>query len=235
MSGIVSGAASRPVYLYCCLSAPALVTHYIEAGGGAVTYHFELRRDISPKSPGAWNGWVVGHCLMRKARIADPRLEDPVYRPEDLAGSLVTPAEAVKYAAGKDGYAATLYSILVEDAMSDGRPVGLDDFGEEAGGALLGLAPRKIAKAPQSWRFALKAVKTRWERELADREPGIVVRCGGADYLRCIILSVRPKWLCPLMAGEKTREIRKGIWPGIEIETWERTFVKGGKAYAAEP
>lgn len=53
-----------------------------------------------------------------------------------------------------------------------------------------------LKRAPQSWCYCFPSIN---------------------DYEKAVILSVRPKWLCKILNGEKTIEIRKSVFKGVEI------------------
>jgi len=53
-----------------------------------------------------------------------------------------------------------------------------------------------LERVPQSWCYCFPSIN---------------------DYEKAVILSVRPKWLCKILNGEKTIEVRKSVFKGVEI------------------
>lgn len=115
-----------------------------------------------------------------------------------LEASCLQDNEILKYLGNNGGYAIHIKNLNVFD-----KPKELNDYSVYTPGVLYGgeyLVPLK--NVPQNMAYCYEYVKT--------KSNGLTGMSNG-HIVKNVIVSIRPEWLCKILNGEKTIEVRKKV------------------------
>ena len=191
--------------LYCTKSKPYLLQ------GFAKPFHtkdknnpFNYSWSLTDKqTSNTLNGKIIGECDYEIEEIDScPNYEDNerFYLTHNciyfnlLNESCLNETQLEDYLKGKKGYAIHIKNLHIFDT-----PRELSDY-------YIPKHPYKpITKAPQNMMYCRKVVKT--DVKLGDK----VFKNAAYQINHYVLASIRPKWLCKILNGEKTIEVRKKV------------------------
>ena len=181
--------------LYCTKSKPRLMINRRNE------YKTDLDKDvIVTNNPITFNGYIVAECDFEveeiECRISigingihDEYTTKSLGENELLFASKIDEITFINYLKGKNGYAIHIKNLHIFD-----KPKELSDFysiNENAKELDIEEDIKEIKKAPQNMMYAFEFSKNIFERK--------------------VLISIRPEWLCKILNGEKTIEIRKRV------------------------
>lgn len=183
--------------LYCTKSKPYLVygciNKYILSYGYDTTYSEEIKNNLD-----CFNGKIVAECDFEVSKIELHQCYynyGPAYFTKRktpfryfsytdlLSASCMQDNEMLKYLGNKGGYAIHIKNLHIFD-----EPRKLSDYYSYNINGKPNTPAKSVRKAPQNMMKVFE-----WS---------------GDDY---ILISIRPEWLCKILNGEKTIEIRKKV------------------------
>lgn len=170
-------------YIYCTKAKPTLYKQFSgydnEGKMQNITYHLTKELGGCPL-----NGKIVASFDLNKVDMYDlPRLEHYGYIgliKNTLKYSCLNYEKLEEYVGNKDFYAWHIENLKILD-----EPLGLYDCLKRYEVEPNFTNVKHMLKAPQSWCYA----------EIEDEE--------------CILISIKPEWVCKILNGEKTIEVRK--------------------------
>ena len=192
--------------LYCCKQPHKL----FNTDKGFVLTDFELGDFYKDKT--LLNGKIVAECDFEVEEIVNVGDEYDGYQlytssmneEEILEKSCLGEGELFNYIKVNDNF----YAIHIKNLHIFDKPRKLSDYNIVVfDNTFVGWHLRKIKKAPQN----MMKIITHQEEDASAKwitGPSIEVDYGFREY--CLI-SIRPEWLCKILNGEKTIEIRKKV------------------------
>ena len=143
------------------------------------------------------NGKIIGECDFEVEKIVEESWQSNMtqwYSKDLLKGACLDCIEMHGYLKDKGGYAIHLYNIKIYD-----KPKELSDYYHSESPLL------PITKAPQNMMYCNGVIKT--DFKLGDK----VFKNVAYQIEHYVLASVQPYWLCKILNGEKTIEIRKKV------------------------
>lgn len=184
--------------LYCVKAKPYLVKRNIFAG--VEPSYFTLKENAEDNL----NGKIVAECDFEVEEIRVSKLlfdEDYITKTfrekEILKYSCLTYEELDNYLKGKNGYAIHIKNLNIFD-----KPKELNDY-TYFRTKLFGT----LGNAPQNMMYAYEVVPCKEEHLFR----GVLQEFRWNRCNKCILISIQPQWLCKILNGEKTIEVRKKV------------------------
>lgn len=139
------------------------------------------------------NGKIIAECDYEVEEFDYMKAECLTYTYLDLLNnSCLTDKEMYDYLKGQNGYVIHIKNLHIFD-----EPRELDEYYSvhDIGGGTIGI--KVLTKAPQNM---MRVSKNQWEYDFF-YEPSDIN----------ILISIQPEWLCKILNGEKTIEVRKKV------------------------
>ena len=175
--------------LYCTKAKPYLRDYR----GKAIYNRFVVspsdRPFTSDDTQPILNGKIVAEC--------DFEVEEIKYSVATLIHSRLTLKKLDDYLQGKNGYAIHIKNLHIFD-----KPKELDDYYYSRKGVF-----RTLGKAPQNMMYVQEVVPFKEEHLIK----GVLQEFRGNRVNEYILISIQPQWLCKILNGEKTIEVRKKV------------------------
>lgn len=179
--------------LYCTKAKPYLVSY------NNTNKHWYLLREneIKPFSQlNTYNGKIVAECDFEVEKILpiDEREDDYEYGLYDSRKDLVKESclsnyDIYEYLQDDDGEIFNKgYAIHIKNIHIFDKPKELSEYYSEYYVKDIGFTEVKLRKAPQNMQY-----------------------CYNVCNQKYILISIRPQWLCKILNGEKTIEVRKKV------------------------
>ena len=185
-------------YIYCTKAKPYLCR--IDDDN-----KFELRSKIT-KDYHEQNGKVIASFELKEVEKFDANNVSK----EILEKSCLTKDEISNYLGDKTGYAWEIKNLEIFD-----KPMNLRDF-ETQGICNMYSEIKECITGDYITKCYFKLCKYNYEGETCDNYPHQVKKAPQSwqyvydkDYEKAILISIKPEWVCKILNGKKTIEIRK--------------------------